>query len=188
MPVVDPAIATIIADAKARAADLEQTVTRLQPRGGTAAERHARMAKTRIDVWERAFGGVFRLLLPYPELFALEEKHGPLGQLYGGLPADGRAAAGRATTVEAARAVVGLGLVGGGVGVMDGERVTITPVTAARLVATLEDAPLEETWRLARAVLLTRLEGRPASDAEVAAWTINEQNVPVVPDWAGLAA
>jgi hypothetical protein len=188
MPDFDPAIAQTIADAKAHRAHLEQTVDRLCPPPRSTAEIHADMARCRIDVWERAFSGVFRLHLPTPLVLEVETAHGPLAKLYAGLTGDGSTAMSKAVTTEAARAVVRAALTGGGVGIVSGEQVVVSPITAARLTATLEDEPLATTWQLARAALEPRLMGRVATEEEAAVWSLDSQNAPVVPEWAGLAA
>lgn len=185
---IDPAVLNIFAVERERYAGLGLGSSAPPRRARTVAEIHADMATRRIDTWAQAFGGVFRLFLPMPLLTQLEAMHGAVGLLYGGLPDGARSALGKVTAVAAARDVVQLALSGGGQGVLAGESVPVSGWIAARLVATLDDAPLAETWRLARAALEARLLGRSATKDETAQWTLDDQNAPMIPAWAGLAA
>lgn len=53
-----------------------------------------------------------------------------------------------------------LGLIGGGKGEVDGKEVSVSAITARRLVeAYCHAAPLKESWALAAAILMARVEG-----------------------------
>lgn len=56
--------------------------------------------------------------------------------------------------------VIRLGLIGGGRGLVDGQEIAVTPLTAKTLVERYcHPAPLKESWAVAAAVLAARIEG-----------------------------
>lgn len=63
--------------------------------------------------------------------------------------------------------VIRLGLIGGGKGMVDGREVSVNAMTARRLVETYcHNAPLRESWNIAAAILLARVEGYDPPKAE----------------------
>lgn len=60
-----------------------------------------------------------------------------------------------------------LGLIGGGRGEVDGKEISVNAITARRLVETYcHVAPLKESWALAAAILMARVEGYEPPKAE----------------------
>lgn len=145
----------------------------------------------RVDLWLREFDGLYRFYLPQTQMNELERLCGDRGvfQIYGALSA-GRyklgdqpvnmpheGLAGAKDVFEAVR----LALIGGGLGLVNGEQVKVTPQIAAGLVdAYLRPAPLERAWNVAFAVLDARINGRSATDKEIA--TGSDSRVAVIPD------
>lgn len=141
----------------------------------------------RTDLWVDAFDGLYRLFLPLPLLCELEGKAGYIDKdgnrracsifvLYDrvskgryeldgqpvGYPAEGAASAN--DCLETVR----LALVGGGHAIVHGARVKVTAARAMELVkAYLENAPLEESWKLAFLILNAVISGREAKPNEV---------------------
>jgi hypothetical protein len=106
--------------------------------------------------------------LKLPQLAELQEKRGPVFELYG------RVLKGRYLIEDIAIAdtmmggafaedlfeTIRLGLIGGGRGVVNGEEVTVNALSARNLVERYcHPAPLKESWAVAAAVLAARIEG-----------------------------
>lgn len=63
--------------------------------------------------------------------------------------------------------VIRLGLIGGGKGVVDGREISVNAVTARTLVERYcHSAPLRDSWNIAAAILLARVEGYDPPKAE----------------------
>ncbi|OQW44358.1 MAG: hypothetical protein A4S16_03460 [Proteobacteria bacterium SG_bin6] len=189
---LDPIIAQALDELQTRRAGMTP-VFELQQRGlamKSPDERRAELMGKRIDVWTEAFGGAFRLFLSLPLMRDVERSFGSIFKLYGGLPPMSGGPApvrGPSTSIAAGRGIVFAALVGGGVGVIGGQRVEVTSNVAQALMVALEREPIAETWRLARAALEARIEGREAT-AEERAQPVDCFGAPVIPAWAGLAA
>lgn len=113
--------------------------------------------------------GEYLFDLKIPQLAELQEKRGcGIFKLYG------RVVQGRyifeglsiASTVEGEAyaedlfEVIRLALIGGNSGVVNGEEVKVSPITARKLVERYcHDAPLKESWAVAAAILGARIEG-----------------------------
>lgn len=128
--------------------------------------------QTHIDLF---FGdGDYTFALKLPQIIAIEDKCGPIGEVFARLlkgryvTADGpigistEAAYRHADLVE----IVRQGLIGGGTGIVDGQAVEVTSVKANQLVAAyVLGIPLTKTWDLATAVLSALIEGyEPVGD------------------------
>jgi hypothetical protein len=145
----------------------------------------------RVDLWLREFDGLYRFYLPQPQMNELERLCGERGifQIYGGLTA-GRYSLGDQPVnmphegQASARDIfetVRLGLIGGAVGLVNGERIVVTAQTASSLVDTyLRPSPLERAWNIAFAILDARINGRAATKQEIAAG--GDSRTAVVPD------
>jgi hypothetical protein len=123
--------------------------------------------------------GVYLFELKLPHLAELQEKRGVgIFALYGrvlrgrylfeGIPiaqtTDGEAYA------EDLFETIRLGLIGGGRGLVGGQEVAVTPLTAKTLVERYcHPAPLKESWAVAAAVLAARIEGYDPPKKEVPA-------------------
>ncbi|KFL48253.1 hypothetical protein IL54_3682 [Sphingobium sp. ba1] len=69
-----------------------------------------------------------------------------------------------------------LGLIGGGAGHVDGKDVAVSAITARRLVENYcQSAPLKESWALAAAILMARVEGYTPPKAEPGSDPASEQ-------------
>lgn len=145
----------------------------------------------RVDLWLREFDGTYRFALPMPQMTELERQCGDRGifAIYGGLAAgryrlDGQPVNAPHEGQGGSRDVfetVRLGLIGGGVGVVNGEQIKVTPQIAADLVDTyLRPAPMERAWNIAFAILDARINGRGATEQEIAAG--NDSRTAVIPD------
>lgn len=114
--------------------------------------------------------GEYLFDLKLPQLAELQEKRGPVFEVYGRItqgcwvdPATGVTYAD--TTKGGAYAedlfeTIRLGLIGGGRGLVDGKEVEVTPLTAKTLVERYcHTRPLRESWAVARSVVLAKIEG-----------------------------
>jgi hypothetical protein len=113
--------------------------------------------------------GEYLFDLKLPQLAELQEKRGAgVFKIYGrvlagryllngetiGLPAEGEAFA------EDLFETIRLGLIGGGEGLVDGQKVSVSALTAKMLVERYSyNAPLRESWAAAAAILGARVEG-----------------------------
>jgi len=143
----------------------------------------------RTDVWVDAFDGTYRLFLDMPHVCEIERKCGFVDrngdrQPCGLFAVYGRVAKGRyeldgkqvgfsvegQATITDCRETVRLALIGGGMGLVGGEQVKVTPRRAEELIATyLAPAPVEESWNLAFLILHAAIHGRPARANEAGA-------------------
>lgn len=114
--------------------------------------------------------GEYLFDLKLPQLAELQEKRGPVFEVYGRItqgcyvdPGTGQTYAD--TTKAGAYAedlfeTIRLGLIGGGRGMVDGREIDVTPLTAKALVERYcHPRPLKESWAVARAVVLAKIEG-----------------------------
>ena len=114
--------------------------------------------------------GEYLFDLKLPQLLELQEKCGNVGALrirarvlQGrylldggtiGVPSEGEA------FVEDLFETIRLGLIGGGLGIVNGAEVAVNAITANKLVERYcHPAPLREAWTLAAAILAARFEG-----------------------------
>lgn len=116
--------------------------------------------------------------LKIPQLAELQEKRGPLFKVYGrvlkgryllageavGVPAEGEAFA------EDLFETIRLGLIGGGLGVVNGQEVKVNAITANKLVQRYcHEMPLRDSWSIAAMILDARINGyTPEKKAEPA--------------------
>ncbi|GAA4827503.1 hypothetical protein GCM10023232_27270 [Sphingosinicella ginsenosidimutans] len=112
--------------------------------------------------------GEYLFDLKLPQLAELQDKRGPIFELYGrvlkgrylyeGVPiAD--TSAGLAHTDDLFE-TIRLGLIGGGRGIVAGKEVAVSALLAKQLVERYcHCAPLKESWAVAAAVLAARIEG-----------------------------
>lgn len=129
---------------------------------------------------ELAFGdGTYRFHLLMPQIMAIEagdrsilKMHEDMGGSLG-VVGDGEPIfiGGGSARVKDIVSVIRQGLIGGGEGMVDGERVTVSPIDATRIVETyVHDRPLAETLPVAWAVLNAAIMGvrlkKKAGDAE----------------------
>lgn len=131
--------------------------------------------KTEIDLLFA--DGSYLFALKLPQICAIEDKCGPIGEVYGrllkgryvspgvdgiGLPAE--AAFRHADLVE----VIRQGLIGGGNGTVDGQPVLVDSIKANRLVELyVNTRPLTEAWAFATAILSALIEGyEPVDEAQ----------------------
>lgn len=155
----------------------------------------------RCDVWLEFGDGWYRFFLPMARIAELEEKlayldkdgnrrPGSLSLLHGQVMKGRYVVEGRpfGFAVEAqasprdCREVIRCALVGGGMGIVDGRRVTVDSVTARRLVdAHLSDVPAVLTWDIAAVILDAAVVGRPVTEAERASADPRRDIVPPVP-------
>lgn len=141
----------------------------------------------RTDVWVDAFDGAYRLFLDMPHICEIERKCGfvdrngdrqPCGlfAVYGRVAKgrydlDGKqvgfAVEGEATITDCLE-TVRLALTGGGMAVVNGELVKVSPQRANELIdAYLKLGPVEEAWNLAFLILHAAIHGRPARENEI---------------------
>lgn len=112
--------------------------------------------------------GEYLFDLKLPQLDELQQKRGPIFEIYG------RVLRGRSfydgvliadTTAGAAFAedlfdTIRLGLIGGGRGLVNGKEIEVSALTAKTLVERYcHSAPLKESWSVAAAILAARIEG-----------------------------
>lgn len=112
--------------------------------------------------------GEYLFDLKLPQLAELQEKRGPVFSLYGrvlkgrylydGVPiADTMLGE---SFAEDLFETIRLGLIGGGRGIVAGQEVEVSALTAKQLVERYcHPAPLKESWAVAAAVLAARIEG-----------------------------
>lgn len=162
---------------------------------------HEAARGVRCDVWLEFGDGWYRFFLPMARIAELEEKLAytdkdgarrplTLGELHGQVmkgryEIDGRpvgfAVEGRSSPHQC-REIIRYALAGGGLGIVDGKRVTVDSVTARRLVdAHLSDVPAVLLWDIAAVILDAAVMGRPQTDVERASADPNRDIVPPVP-------
>lgn len=122
--------------------------------------------QTHIDLF---FGdGEFTFQLKIPQIVAVEDKCGPIGEVFarllkgryvgpgGPIGISGEAAFKHADLVE----IIRQGLIGGGKGLVDGEPVIVDSLKANKLIEVyVHGRPLTEAWAIATAVLSALIEG-----------------------------
>lgn len=122
--------------------------------------------QTHIELF---FGdGAYEFALKLPQIVAIEDKCGPIGETFarllkgryvgasGPIGIPGEAAFKHTDLVE----IVRQGLIGGGKGLVDGQPVEVTTLTANKLIEVYVHArPLSESWAIAVAVLSALIEG-----------------------------
>jgi hypothetical protein len=129
---------------------------------------------------ELAFAdGEYLFDLKLPQLAELQEKRGSVFKVYGRVlrgryifegEVIGNAVEGEAFAEDLFE-TIRLGLIGGGEGVVDGQPVKVSALTAKNLVERYcHVAPLRDSWAVAAAILGARIEGfTPPKKAEPAA-------------------
>jgi hypothetical protein len=122
--------------------------------------------------------GEYLFDLKLPQLAELQQKRGAVFEVYGrvlqgrylfeGVPiAD---TSGGKAHAEDLFETIRLGLIGGGRGLVNGEEVEVSALTAKTLVERYcHPAPLKESWAVAAAILAARVEGYEPKKAEPAA-------------------
>lgn len=112
--------------------------------------------------------GEYLFDLKLPQLAELQEKRGPVFEIYGrvlkgrylyeGIPiADTTAAAAHSDDIFE---TIRLALIGGGRGIVNGDEVEVSQITARNLVERYcHAAPLKESWAVAAAILAAKVEG-----------------------------
>lgn len=122
--------------------------------------------QTEIELF---FGdGAYSFRLGLRQIVAIEEKCGPIGEVYSRL-LQGRYAANDATFGAPAEGayrihdlieVIRQGLIGGGKGMVDGVEVAVTPLTANKLIdAYVLGQPLKSAWDFAVSIMTALYEG-----------------------------
>jgi hypothetical protein len=117
--------------------------------------------------------------LKLPQAAELQEKRGAIFALYGRVM-KGRYLAGDTILADTTTAesfdqdlyeTIRLGLIGGGRGMVAGEEVEVTPMTARTLVERYcHSRPLRESWAIAASILMAKIEGyEPKKDEPAAA-------------------
>lgn len=116
-----------------------------------------------------AFGdGEYRFKLGLSQIAAVEDKCGPIGEVFSRLLKGRYLVNGQpvGSTAEAAFKVADVievcrqALIGGGTGLIDGQTVKVDPLKANSLVSIyVADRPLAEGWSLAVAVMTAMMEG-----------------------------
>lgn len=112
--------------------------------------------------------GEYSFDLKLPQMAELQEKRGPIFEvygrvlkgrmLYGGVPVADTMAGG--AYAEDLFETIRLGLIGGGRGMVNGKEIEVTALTAKALVERYcHPAPIKESWSIAAAVLAARIEG-----------------------------
>lgn len=129
--------------------------------------------QTHIDLF---FGdGEYTFALKLPQIIAIEDKCGPIGEVYSRLLKGryiGVASVGDASQAAFKHAdlveVVRQGLIGGGKGMVDGQPVEVTSLKANRLIESyVLGRPLREAWDIAATALLALIEGyEPVDDVQ----------------------
>jgi hypothetical protein len=127
--------------------------------------------------------GEYLFDLKLPQLAELQEKRGPIFAVYGrvlkGRHLIGEVAIADTTAGEAFAEdlfdTIRLGLIGGGGGVVDGQKIEVDAITAKKLVERYcHAAPLKQSWAVAAAILAAKIEGyepkkkEPVSEAVAA--------------------
>lgn len=112
--------------------------------------------------------GEYLFDLKLPQLAELQDKRGPIFTVYGRV-LKGRYLVGDVTYADTTAGeaaaedlfeTIRLGLIGGGRGLVDGQEVEVTPLTAKTLVERYcHSRPLKESWSVAAAILSARIEG-----------------------------
>lgn len=112
--------------------------------------------------------GVYLFDLKLPQMAELQEKRGPIFEVYGRVLQGRYIISGRSvsSTIEGKAfaedlfETVRLGLIGGGRGVVGEQEIEVSALSAKTLVERYcHPAPLKETWAVAAAVLGARIEG-----------------------------
>lgn len=131
------------------------------------------MITTALDLH---FGdGEYLFDLKLPQLAELQQKRGPIFELYGRVT-QGRHMIGDvaiASTVQGKASAedlfetIRLGLIGGGKGRVNDQPVDVDPILAKQLVERYcHERPLKESWSLAAAILAAKIEGYEPKKAE----------------------
>lgn len=141
-----------------------------------------RMRTARTDVWIPAFGDVYRLHLTPMAMREVEQPTG-LARIHATVLAGVDSYITNPASSTQVSAVVRLGLIGGGLAVVNGQQQSVTADDVRALMERLADMPLAETWRLARAVLDAVIMGRPATAEEQAVFAVPAAR-PIAPQWA----
>lgn len=112
--------------------------------------------------------GAYLFDLKLPQLAELQEKRGALFKVYGRVlkgryvfdgEAIGVASEGEAFAEDLFE-TIRLGLIGGGQGLVDGQEIKVSAITAGKLVERYcHEMPLRDSWSIAAAVLAARIEG-----------------------------
>lgn len=145
-----------------------------------------RMRASRTDVWAPIGAAVYRLALPFAQLCELERGMDTgVGRIFGQLAVrPGEDASRPRAPLEHVVGLMRLSILGGGVGVRNGETFRVSPAMALQVVDALALGPVEHLWRLARLISDAAQMGRPATPEEIAAFTIPATAVPIIPGWA----
>lgn len=133
------------------------------------------MLQTALDL--HFADGEYLFDLKLPQLAELQEKRGPIFEVYGRV-LKGRYlyqgvavadTAGGGSFAEDLFETIRLGLIGGGGGTVAGKAVEVTAQSAKALVERYcHAAPLKESWSVAAAILAARIEGYEPKKAEPA--------------------
>lgn len=112
--------------------------------------------------------GEYLFDLKLPQLAELQQKRGAIFALYGRV-LKGRHLFGEVAIADTASGesfaedlfeTIRLGLIGGGSGAVDGQKVEVDAIRAKHLVERYcHPAPLKESWSVAAAILAARIEG-----------------------------
>ncbi len=113
--------------------------------------------------------GEYLFDLKLPQLAELQEKRGAIFAVYGRVTkgrfyVDESTIIGDTTAAEAFAEdlfeTIRLGLIGGGSGMVDGQKVEVDAFTAKKLVERYcHSAPLKQSWAVAAAILAAKIEG-----------------------------
>jgi hypothetical protein len=145
-----------------------------------------RMRTKRTDVWVPIGAAVYRLALPFAQLCELERGMDTgVGRIFGQLAVKpGDDASPPRGPLEHVIALMRLSILGGGVGVRNGEVFRVSPAVALQVADALALGPVDHLVRLARLISDAVQMGRPATPEEIAAFTIPANPIPIIPAWA----
>ena len=154
--------------------------------GHPLTECERRMRVSRTDVWVPIGAAVYRLALPFAQLCELERlTNTGIGRIFGQLAfKPGEQDQPPRGPLEHVVALMRLSILGGGVGVKNGEVFRVSAESALRVADTLAFGPVDHLWRLARFISDAVQMGRPATPEEIAAFTIPASPIPIIPAWA----
>lgn len=154
--------------------------------GRPLTDAEQRMRVSRTDVWVPIGAAVYRLSLPFAQICELERSMGTgVGRIFGQLALDpNEQNAPPRGLLEHVVALMRLSILGGGVGVKDGDVFRVSPIQAQQVAEALSFGPVDHLWRFARHISDAVQMGRPATPEEIAAFTIPANPIPIIPAWA----